>query len=76
MAEQEENEAKIAAGFNAGYLMAEHEPGLLQQIITSANKQSEFVNAMEQGQRQQQKEQLIKQQQAPKQQNRGPARGH
>ncbi|QJD95214.1 hypothetical protein HH214_04635 [Mucilaginibacter robiniae] len=61
MTEQEE-EKRVAAAFNAGYTLQQHEPQLLEKITTDANKQSDFVNYMAMGQRQQKKETLIQQQ--------------
>lgn len=65
---EQEHEAKIAAGFNAGYVMQKHEPELLKQILSEGNKQSEFVQAMGLGQLEQKREQLIEQQQQVKKQ--------
>jgi len=65
---EQEHEVKIAAGFNAGYVMQKHEPELLKQILSEGNKQSEFVRAMGLGQQEQKREQLIEQQQQVKKQ--------
>jgi|GEM_PF-4327920 len=65
---EQEQEKKVAAAFNAGYLMEQYEPALFQKIRTDANKQSEFVMHMNEGSRKYQKEQMLKQQKATKRQ--------
>jgi hypothetical protein len=69
MTDQEE-EKRVAAAFNSGYLMEQYEPKLFQQIRTDANKPNEFVMYMDMGSRQYQQEQLVQQQKARQQHQR------
>lgn len=48
-------------GFNNGYVLSEHEPELLKQIMDVKADNNEYLQAIKEGSRQQQKEQLVEQ---------------
>ncbi len=75
MSEEQEPSEKYVKGFNSGYQMQKEEPELLDKIIKSDNGNNEYIQAMEAGKRQQQKETMIQEQKeivARQQQNRRP----
>ena len=65
---------QIATAFNAGYTMQQHDPELVEKLLSTDND-SEIVQAMTQGAKQLQKEKIAKQQQALKEQNKTQIRG-
>lgn len=48
-------------GFNNGYVLSEHEPELLKQLLDVKADNNEYLQAIKEGSRQQQKEQLVEQ---------------
>lgn len=80
MTEQQED-TMIAKAFNAGYLMQQHEPELLNSILKSNNQDNQYIKAMATGKEEQQKEQkraqekLIKKQQEIREKQKTKKRG-
>ena len=48
-------------GFNNGYTLSQYEPELLKQIMAVKADNNEYLQAIKEGSRQQQKEQLVEQ---------------
>lgn len=73
--EDEKTSPAYLKGFNQGYILAKHEPELLDKLLKSGNDDKEFIRAMHAGSRQHQKERLIEQmkqtQQKDKSKNKG-----
>jgi hypothetical protein len=69
-------EEKYIAMFNAGYLMQQHEPELLEQILKSNEQKSEYIKALATGKQQRERENIILEQQnvREKQKHRKPKR--
>jgi len=65
MTEQEENKL-FAKGFNAGYVLNEFEPQLLDDILKSDNKDKAYIQAMTKGKQQHERDMIIEQQQKTK----------
>lgn len=51
------NEKNYTKGFNAGYLLEKHEPALLKQILaTPQDKDNDYVDGLQDGKKQHDKE--------------------
>ena len=57
------DEETVAKAFNAGYLMQQNEPKLLQRIVNSDNQKNDYIEGMTLGKQQYQREKVIEQQQ-------------
>ena len=55
----EDQEKHFAKGFNAGYLLSQHEPDLLNQLLKSTNKENEYFQGLELGKKQQDRKKLL-----------------
>lgn len=55
-----DNDEKFIKGFNHGYILQEHEPKLLDQILKVENK-NDYVDGLRDGKKQQVKDQALKQ---------------
>jgi len=73
MNEEQEPSTEYIKAFNNGYIMQQHEPGLLEKLLTG-NEKSEQVKAMKAGKQQYEREHFIKEleqaKEKPKEQNR------
>ena len=58
--EQEEASPIYIKGFNDGYVLHEHEPTLLRDILRSGNEDKEYIRALKSGGRQFEKDQMVK----------------
>jgi len=70
----EENEKYFTKGFNAGYLLSQHEPELLKQLLKSPNTDNEYIRGLTLGRKQYDREKLLaqlKQSQQSKERGRG-----
>jgi hypothetical protein len=56
---EQEPSQQFIKGFNAGYQLSKYESQLLDKILKSNNEQNEFVNALNLGSKQYQKEKFI-----------------
>lgn len=59
--EEERISPAIIKGFNNGYILAEHEPELLDQVLKSENTSNDYMKAMAAGKKQYQKEMIVEQ---------------
>jgi len=58
---EEQVSKRYKKGFNNGYVLSEHEPELLKQLLDVKADNNEYLQAIKEGSRQQQKEQLVEQ---------------
>lgn len=56
-----ENEKHFTKGFNAGYLLSQHEPELLKQLLKSPNTDNEYIQGLTLGQKQYDREKVLAQ---------------
>jgi hypothetical protein len=57
-----QNEKNYTKGFNAGYLLNQHEPALLKQILaTPQDKDNDYFSGLQDGKKQHDKEKVIAQ---------------
>ncbi|HVX00841.1 MAG TPA: hypothetical protein VHA52_10465 [Candidatus Babeliaceae bacterium] len=76
---EEEKEAQYIKAYNNGYMLEKHEPELLGKILKSVKKDNPYFEALQEGQRQQQREQYIQnreKEQADRERNRGRGMHH
>lgn len=57
----EDQDKQFAKGFNAGYLLSQHEPELLQQLLKSPNKDGSYIQGLQMGKKQHDRELLLSQ---------------
>lgn len=55
----EEFEKQYAKAYNNGYMLEKHEPELFSNILKTAKTDSPYFEALQEGQRQQQRDQYI-----------------
>jgi len=75
----EEFEKEYAKAYNNGYMLEKHEPELLGNILKTAKADNPYFEAMQEGQRQQQRDQYIQnreQEQAERERNQSRGRHH
>lgn len=53
-----EQEKRFIKGFNHGYLLAEHEPQLLKQLLTGIHDGGQYLDGLKEGQKQLEKEKI------------------
>jgi hypothetical protein len=57
-----QNEKNYIKGFNAGYLLNQHEPELMKQILASPNdRESDYFSGLQEGKKQHDKEKILAQ---------------
>jgi hypothetical protein len=57
----EEQDKAYTKGFNAGYLLSQHEPELLKQLLKTENTSSMYFQGLTLGQKQHDREKLLAQ---------------
>ncbi|MEI9911352.1 MAG: hypothetical protein WDO71_17830 [Bacteroidota bacterium] len=58
----ENQDNQYAKGFNAGYLLSQHEPQLLNQLLKGTNDDSQYLQGLKMGKKQYQIEKTLSQQ--------------
>ena len=59
--EEESINPIIVKGFNNGYILAEHEPELLDRVLKTENLTNDYIKALAAGKRQYHKEKVVEQ---------------
>ncbi|AEV99720.1 hypothetical protein A4D02_26460 [Niastella koreensis] len=68
--EEKDATPEYLKGFNNGYLLAEHEPGLIQQLEKSLDKSSDYAHGLKMGKKQRDREILLQQLKQSQEQNK------
>lgn len=55
------NEEKFIKGFNGGYLLNQHEPKLLDQILSGQESKDDYFQGLREGRKQHEKEKFLEQ---------------
>lgn len=58
-----EKEKQYAKGFNDGYQLSKHEPDLLNKLMKSATATNDYIQGLQQGKKQHEREKLLEQMQ-------------
>lgn len=66
---------QVIDGYNAGYTLQQHEPELLDKILLSSDRNSEYIKAMAQGKQQYEREKIMREQQHIKERQQEKKRG-
>jgi len=67
---------QIATAFNAGYIMQQADPGMMDKLLLTDNKDNQIIQAMAAGRQQAEREKIAKQQQAIKERSQAKTKRH
>jgi hypothetical protein len=71
MKEEQDATPEYLKGFNSGYILAQHEPELLQQLESSLDKNADYIHGLKMGKKQYDREIVLRQIRLSQQKNRG-----